>query len=141
VAVGRVGLVTVLDGESICSNFMQLMRPNTLRVMPEYLHLYLNALHASGGTEHMQRASTNIRNIKASEYLQLMVPLPSLERQKFWVDQADVHRGSIHRLRDNVDVVVSHGTALERALLSAAFSGRLTGRASDIDVVEELAGV
>ena len=32
-------------------------------------------------------------------------------------------------------------TNLRRALLSAAFSGRLTGRSTDKEVVEELAGV
>ena len=36
--VGRVGLVKVLPGLSVCSNFMQLMRPRKKDVLPVYLH-------------------------------------------------------------------------------------------------------
>lgn len=80
--VGRVGLVTTVPEPAICSNFMQLLRPRPDRAEPRFLHLYLNHLQASGGTARLQTASTNIRNIKASAYVELEVPLPSLEEQR-----------------------------------------------------------
>lgn len=63
-------------------------------------------------------------------------------------DEASIHRGleSIGRadeLAQRLAVQVSSArqrtSALRRALLTAAFTGRLTGRSSDLDIAEELA--
>jgi type I restriction enzyme S subunit len=79
--VGRVGLVKLLAGLSVCSNFMQLMRPKKKEVLPVYLHYFLNHFHIAGHTEDLQNNSTNIRNLKTTEYMEVEVPLPSLEEQ------------------------------------------------------------
>jgi restriction endonuclease S subunit len=80
--VGRVGLVKVLPGLSVCSNFMQLMRPRKKEVLPVYLHYFLNHFHVAGHTEDLQNNSTNIRNLKTTEYMEVEVPVPPLEEQK-----------------------------------------------------------
>jgi len=89
--VGRVGLVQGVADPSVCANFMQLMRPNEEIVEPRFLHLYLNHFHAAGGTAPMQTASTNIRNIKASEYAATPVPLPPLAQQRKIVEILEDH--------------------------------------------------
>nr|WP_243851004.1 restriction endonuclease subunit S [Modestobacter marinus] len=137
--VGRVGLVGELDGSAICSNFMQLMRPNVDRVLPEYLHVYLQSLHLRGGTQTMQTASTNIRNIKASEYVRLSVPIPSMDEQARIVRELEELKASRQRLSSGLLAATRRGVGLRRALLDAAFSGRLTGRSSDLNRAEELA--
>jgi restriction endonuclease S subunit len=80
--VGRVGIVGQLPGPSVCSNFMLLMRPRPDDVEPEYLHYYLNHFHATGGTESLQNNSTNIRNLRTAEYLDLEVPVPTIDEQR-----------------------------------------------------------
>jgi type I restriction enzyme S subunit len=80
--VGRVGLVKTLAGLSVCSNFMQLMRPRKNDILPTYLHYFLNHFHVSGRTEDLQSNSTNIRNLKTTEYMELEIPVPPLEEQK-----------------------------------------------------------
>ena len=80
--VGRVGLVKVLPGLSVCSNFMQLMRPRKKDVLPVYLHYFLNHFHVAGHTEDLQNNSTNIRNLKTTEYMEVEIPLPTLGEQK-----------------------------------------------------------
>jgi type I restriction enzyme S subunit len=40
--VGRVGLVRVVEGPTVCANFMQLMRPNPTLVSARFVHLFLN---------------------------------------------------------------------------------------------------
>ncbi|MQA35726.1 restriction endonuclease subunit S [Modestobacter roseus] len=137
--VGRVGLVGELAGSAICSNFMQLMRPNADRVLPEYLHVYLQSFHLRGGTQSMQTASTNIRNIKASEYVRLSVPIPAMDEQARIVRELEEMKASRQRLSSGLLAATRRGVGLKRALLEAAFSGRLTGRSSDLDRVEELA--
>jgi type I restriction enzyme S subunit len=139
--VGRVGLVEALDAVSICSNFMQLMRPRVDQIAPRFLHLYLHAFHLRGGTAAMQKATTNIRNLKASQYLQIHVPLPDLDTQVTVVQQLDDALGGADRLEAGIKQTMSRGVALRRALLNAAFSGYLTGRSSDMEMVEEMADV
>ena len=80
--VGRVGLVKALPGLSVCSNFMQLMRPRKREVLPVYLHYFLNHFHVAGHTEDLQNNSTNIRNLKTTEYMDVEIPVPPLEEQK-----------------------------------------------------------
>jgi type I restriction enzyme, S subunit len=123
--VGRVGLVEHAAPESIFANFMQLLRPDLRRVRPRYLHLLLNALHGSGGTAHLQTASTNIRNIKASEYLRLLVPIPSLQRQDDLVARHEELEGAAIRLHSELRSGRRSGEALRRSVLRASFAGRL----------------
>jgi type I restriction enzyme S subunit len=123
--VGRVGLVRDPPQYTIFANFMQLLRPDQSQVRPRYLHLALNALHGSGGTAHLQTASTNIRNIKSSEYVLLPVPVPSLSVQDRLVEQMEEIEGAAQRLQAEALAASRRGTALRRSLLDAAFSGRL----------------
>nr|WP_281357077.1 restriction endonuclease subunit S [Cellulomonas septica] len=138
--IGRVGLVPALKSRSICSNFMQLMRPDPSRVEPRFLHLYLNALQATGATEHLQKASTNLRNIKASEYANIEVSIPSLEHQRQVVGAVDSLWAKLSSTVPTVRTAKARSHSLRRALLAAAFSGRLTGRTSDMDRAEEFVG-
>ena len=124
--VGRVGLVVDVPANAICSNFMQLMRPDASLVLPEYLHLYLGHLHNMGGTAALQTASTNIRNIKASEYLLLEVPVPTLAEQADMVQQAELALSSIGSVKRAVVVGDAGADRVRRSLLAAAFRGDLT---------------
>lgn len=126
--VGRVGLVTELDEPSICANFMQLMRPRADRILPRFLHLYLHALYMRGGTESTQKASTNIRNLKASEYVEIQAPAPDLATQRRVVDEIEVLFRNIIRLEPKAATATSRAESLRKSLLEDAFTGRLTGR-------------
>lgn len=125
--VGRVGLVVDPRDQSICANFMQLMRPNRELVHPEFLHLLLNAFHLAGNTAAMQTASTNIRNIKASEYLATEIAVPDHETQLRLVNEVREEVEAADRLGRATHVARARAATLRRSLLAAAFSGRLTG--------------
>lgn len=124
--VGRVGLVREWDEPMICANFMQLMRPDTDRVIPRWLHLYLNGFYLAGRTTSMQKASTNIRNIKASEYVKIAIRVPSLRRQVELVNQCEELLAEAGRMNRALQVGLRQSAALRRSLLTAAFSGQLT---------------
>lgn len=137
--VGRVGLVRDTEGDAVCANFMQLMRPDDRRVRPQFLHLLLNDFHDRGGTRPLQKASTNIRNIKASEYLKLPFAIPDLAEQDQIITAVERTTEQVLRLRSEIDVALRRGLVLRGALLRAAFSGQLTGHTSDLDGTEEFA--
>jgi len=84
--VGRVGYISEVAGDFVCSNFMQLMRPNSAEIASRFLHLYLNHVHDCGGTVALQTATTNIRNIKSADYFDLSVSVPPLVEQREIVD-------------------------------------------------------
>lgn len=121
--VGRVGLVRSVPEPAICANFMQLMRPKTDLVEPRFLHLYLNHFHQAGGTAGMQTATTNIRNIKASEYVQLRLPLPSRAEQRRIIHLLERQLSRLDAAAAGIDNAGRRLRALERSALNSYFGG------------------
>ena len=67
------------------------------------------------------------------------MPVAPLATQRRLVAVLIEHEFQSDRLRGELTRSVQRGAALRRALFAAAFSGRLTGRSSDSELVEELA--
>ena len=123
--VGRVGLVKRLPGLSVCSNFMQLMRPRKKDVLPVYLHYFLNHFHVAGHTEDLQNNSTNIRNLKTTEYMDVAIPLPPLVEQKNIVARMDSMRAKTSEMVAAYDAKLTAAKNLRQSILEAAFAGDL----------------
>ena len=119
--VGRVGLVAGVSDGVICSNFMLLMRPDTSRVLPRFLHLFLVYLHSSGKTIPLQTASTNIRNIKTDDYLDSKLPVPPLDEQKRIVAQLEDQLGKLEAVRADVASTKNQLEQLRASVLNSYF--------------------
>ena len=81
----------------------------------------------------------SMRNISQQGLLDLMVPDPSARDQAAdiqWARELDM---GVTRLEDQLGAQRGRASSLRRAVLAAAFSGRLTGTASDSDLIEETA--
>ena len=89
--VGRVGYFFQEGTRTVCSNFMQLMRPDSSKVLPKYLFYFLDGFHSNGGTIPMQTATTNIRNIKTPQYMDIKVPVPPIDEQYKIVELLEDH--------------------------------------------------
>lgn len=68
-----------------------------------------------------------------------VLPLPSMERQREIIGQLAKRGSESNRLKSSLDTATRRGQALRRAVLAAAFAGKLTGRRMDVEVIEELA--
>ena len=88
-----------------------------------------------------------------------VLPLPSMERQREIIGQLAKRGSESNRLKSSLDTATRRGQALrravlaaafnvgvkhpayavKRAVLSAAFEGKLTGRHTDAEVIDELA--
>jgi type I restriction enzyme S subunit len=134
--VGRVGLVRRPTEPSVCSNFMQLMRPDPAVVLPEYLHAALMAFYVTGKTESLQKASTNIRNLRMPDYLATTVRVPDLADQRARVAELARAREFSDGLARSVDRGRRRLAQLRRGLLEAAFTGRLVSHRSDVGIIE-----
>lgn len=102
--VGRVVQVQELsDRPLVCSNFIQMIRPNQQLVDPTFLFLVLWNWHSRGDTLGFQSRTTGIRNLRTKDYLQqpVLIPLP-IEQQRI-VDLI----AAVTRLNDTVTATVS----------------------------------
>jgi type I restriction enzyme S subunit len=124
--VGRVGYFFQEGTRTVCSNFMQLMRPDPTKVIPKFLFYFLDSFHSNGGTIPMQTATTNIRNIKTPQYMDIEIPLPSIDEQQVILELIEEHLSRLNASTALADVMEKQSIGLRRSLLQAAFTGQLT---------------
>ena len=123
--VGRVGYFFQEGTRTVCSNFMQLMRPDSTKVLPKYLFHFLDGFHSNGGTIPMQTATTNIRNIKTPQYMDIDVPVPSIDEQHKIVELLEDHLSRLDVALADVKQAKISAAQFRRSLLQAAFTGNL----------------
>lgn len=104
---------------SIGTNFMQIITPDTERVLARFLFWLLWSNHRGGGTVLFQQASTNIRNLQTKAYLKQRVVLPVMERQ---VDVANTLDAGL-AARNGVVRQLGKLRELRSNLLTALLSG------------------
>ncbi len=121
--VGRVALISALSQDVICSNFMLLMRPNHSLVLSKYLHHFLTYLHVTGQTIPLQSSSTNIRNISTPDYMQVQVPVPSLDEQKQIVETLDDHLSRLDKALAEVSSAAKKTEAFIKSYLLSLVQG------------------
>jgi type I restriction enzyme S subunit len=100
------------------------------------------AANSIGGPwcERNGRQSVNLASISLTRIRLLPVPVPPREAQPAIRARIESVVEASSRLNVAIRAGEQRSAGLRRALLDAAFSGRLTGRASDLDRVEELVG-
>ena len=124
--VGRVGYILSIDKPTVCSNFMQLMRPDAKKVLPAFLHFFLTFFHSNGGTIPMQTSTTNIRNIKTPEYMAVKVPVPPLAQQANIIEILEEQLSRLDASLAVANAIEKKASDMRRSLLHAAFTGELT---------------
>jgi len=82
-----------------------------------------------------------IKHLPQEKLRLIEIPLPDMERQRVVLTELDEEKQHCRRLATELRMVSIKHQALRRSLLEAAFSGRLTGRSSDMDLVEAMAAV
>ncbi len=98
-----------------------------------------HALVASYRRLRSQAAGGVQPNMNLSVVRSIEIPTGSRSSRALAVRQLDEIDAARRRLESQLDAARTRSASLRRALLTAAFSGQLTGRASDSDRIEELA--
>jgi type I restriction enzyme, S subunit len=103
-AVGRVVYFNEPIGTYSLSNFTSALRlKDSSTASPLYLQHFLYYQYVSGVTESMQSHSTGIRNLNIHQFLDIKVPLPSLEKQLEVVEKLDSAFAEIDLLEANLN--------------------------------------
>lgn len=133
-AVGRVVLFSE-EGENFSlSNFTSALRIKDLsKFIPKFIQLFLFLQYISGKTETMQSNSTGIRNLNMNQFLDVEIPIPSIEKQEEIVNRLDKAFAEIDSLEKNLQLKEEKTNQLLQSMLSAAFAYT---EESDVKVVK-----
>lgn len=109
------------------------------RLDPYFVSLTTNSFGASWA-EQNGKQSVNLASISLSMIRKMPVIVPPDGVAGRLVREIRDEAESLDRVQTAVAQASTRSARLRRALLAAAFAGRLTGRGSDTDVIEELDG-
>jgi type I restriction enzyme S subunit len=116
---GRVVMVRdIPEGEAVFSNFLNLIRADTHKCIPEYLFLLFWIKHKNGRAFEYQRG-TNIKNLDLPNYLLETILLPPLQEQERIVDLISSMDDAI----TTTEVTIAETRKLRSGLLSDLLSG------------------
>lgn len=71
----------------------------------------------------------------------ILLPLPARDEQVRRFEEFAERSSELARTEKTIAAARARGKGLQRAVLAAAFDGKLTGRNADTEVIEELACV
>jgi type I restriction enzyme S subunit len=136
---GRVVLVPeALRGGNITQDTARLAFVGP--VDPTFATIYLRSPWAQHFLKRVARGVA-VKGVNIADLRAMPFPIPPVAEQLAITKRVAELTSDIDGALRAVRSTVARSLALRRALLDAAFSGRLTGRASDMDRVEEMAGV
>jgi type I restriction enzyme S subunit len=137
--IGRTAVVQP-GVDAAFASYLIRYRLDRTRVSPEWVHLVIQAPSTRMHLESMAASSAGQYNLSLTKLDQVEIPLPPIDEQERQVVITSGLHAQIERLRVQISAFQHRRSGLQRALLSAAFAGRLTTPDS-IDRVQELAGV
>ncbi|GGM53509.1 hypothetical protein GCM10011608_42960 [Micromonospora sonchi] len=140
-----VGTAAMYGGPNNWAIFPDLMirlRVDTEVVLPEYVTAVLRSERVHRQLRDKAKGlAGSMPKIDQQAIASIVLKVPSLPCQRELVAKLSEIERVANRLAMDAGTTRRQGQALRKAMLDAAFSGRLTGRGSDMDMVEEIAGV
>ncbi|WP_291756257.1 restriction endonuclease subunit S, partial [Cellulomonas sp. 73-92] len=133
-SIGKTGWI---DRPSATNQQINAVVANSTSARPDYLA----ALFASPAFQRQiteNASSTTLPILNKSKFERLAVPVAPRWTQDGLMSRLDTIRNMSADLGDASSAAERRSSSLRHALLAAAFSGRLTGRSSDLDIAEEL---
>jgi type I restriction enzyme S subunit len=138
--IGRCAVVQ--EGiEAAFASYLIRYRLDITRVLPEWVRLVMNSPALRVQLEALAASSAGQYNLSLGKLDKLPIRVPPIEEQRRVVEDVSEAVASFRRLDGGIDEADRRGSVLRRALLQAAFSGRLTGSSTDTEIIEELVSV
>ncbi|MDX2377768.1 hypothetical protein M4I32_13255 [Microbacterium sp. LRZ72] len=140
-SASQIGRASLWDGSipgAVHQNHLIRVRPSKT-LIPAYLEAVWNSPQNRDTLTNISSSSSGLHTLSVGKLKALEIPVPSIERQASAIAQVDAIRDACSQLTSSAGASQQQSASLRRALFAAAFSGKLTGAASDSDVIEELA--
>lgn len=132
------GQAAILDIEAAHNQNCASIRVGETRILPEFVYAFFQEryLETRRGSSGGNQPALNKGRIQG-----IPIPVPPLGTQRLIVEELDRLATSGSYLRQSCRTSLDRLNALRAALLTAAFEGKLTGRHTDKELIEELASV
>ena len=141
-AVGRVVYFDMKEGEYSFSNFTSRLRIKDKNIKPKYLMMFLNYFYEKGYTFNLQSGISGIRNLDFDKYLEIKIPLPSLEVQQRIVDECDAVERETYQAHQTITAARQQIETLVSSVEKTSTLNQVVDRISDIvNPNEESGGV
>ncbi len=111
------------------------------RVRPQWVRLMLETPRTRSVLERMAASSAGQYNLGLKKLNGVGLHCPPVAEQDSLIERAADFQWGIEAISTSVEASRARGTSLRRALLEAAFSGKLTGHSDEMAGVAEAAGV
>jgi type I restriction enzyme, S subunit len=122
--VGRIGFVPQDLPDHWFSNFVQLLRPNTERIYPDFLGWVLFELNRCGIIERLQHQTTQMRNLDFRDYLRVYLPKPKMEEQISITKILNLTLASLFKAEEKLKFAKKIKTALLQKLFVRGIPGK-----------------
>lgn len=139
-SASQIGRAALWDGsveDCVHQNHLIRVRPHDA-MMPDYLEAVWNSPEHRRKLMAVASSSSGLHTLSVSKLKRLTLPVPSLAEQRVVMDRVAEVRSSHRRLEAAVVMASARCQSLRRAILAAAFDGKLTGRHCDQKLIEEL---
>lgn len=139
----QIGRAATWDGsirDCVHQNHLIRVRPGA-GLLPGYLESAWNAAGNRRALTAVASSTSGLYTLSVAKLQRLSLRVPPLEDQARVVEEVRAIRSARSALAHALAVGRQRSESLRRSLLAAAFSGRLTGRSSDLDLAEEMAFV
>lgn len=123
--VGRSAVVRADAVGMAYAGYLIRLRPNSTKIDPDFLNHFLASPQTRSVIAGRARSTSGVNNVNAQQLLSLVVPLPTLERQRELVRAISVARERSQKLLVEAIRARTLVDRLEAALLSRAFRGEL----------------
>lgn len=135
--VGRGGIVSCDPPPVAFPDTMIRIRPDVMRLDPDYLHLVWDSDIVRRQIEAAAQTTAGIFKINQTMLERLQVPVPGLEQQRTSADWGNRALTLLAHLEVTLESSVNRSAVLRRSILKAAFEGRLKAAGGEARFVDE----
>lgn len=138
--IGRTAVVQ-LGIEASFASYLIRYQLDSERAEASWVQYMMRRPQARVEIERLASSSAGQYNLSLAKLDKVQVPLPDLPTQRELIAAYESNLDRPRRLVAVAERAGHRAARLRRALMAAAFSGKLTGMVSDVERVEEIAGV
>ncbi|MGH7801241.1 MAG: restriction endonuclease subunit S [Thermodesulfobacteriota bacterium] len=114
------------DGKTyLFSNFTMRLCPKNKIIDSIFLYFYLQSPEAKETLKLLQDTTTGLRNMDRKEFLNQMIPFPTLATQQLIAAELKEKMAQVEKLRTTIEKQLETINALPQAVLRKAFRGEL----------------
>jgi type I restriction enzyme S subunit len=123
--IGRTALFRGEIANCVHQNHVIRIRPNTSRLLPEFLNWFLNSPPGQEAVQAQSRTTSGLRTLSVGRIRSIRVPVPTLSEQRRIVAELEELKTEVDLLESLQAETATHLDTLLPAILDRAFKGEL----------------